>query len=136
MEVGWGSLSIATRVWAAVYDRFSGWCERCVGLGSSEQVAFTPEERSALVSQSAGDPRCRCLVAVGGDGTVAALLNEQPSVPLTVLPAGTENLVAQHFGLGRDPEALADTIASGQPVRVDVGLVGGSPVPADGRIWL
>ncbi len=59
------------------------------------------------MSRSAGDPRCRCLVAVGGDGTVADLLNEQPSVPLTVFPAGTENLVAQHFGLGRDPEELA-----------------------------
>ena len=93
-------------------------------VGLSERVALTPEERLALVSQTAGDPRCRCLVAVGGDGTVAALLNEQPSVPLTVFPAGTENLVAQHFGLGRDPEALADTIASGHPVRVDVGLVG------------
>lgn len=92
--------------------------------GFFEQVAFTPEERSALVVRSAGDPRCRCLVAVGGDGTVSALLNEQPSVPLTVFPAGTENLVAGHFGLGRNPKALADTIASGQPVRVDVGLVG------------
>jgi diacylglycerol kinase (ATP) len=55
---------------------------------------------------------------------VAALLNEQPSVPLTVFPAGTENLVAQHFGLGRDPETLASLIASGELVRVDVGLVG------------
>ena len=36
------------------------------------------------------------------------LLNEQPSVPLTVFPAGTENLVARHFGLGRDPEVLAN----------------------------
>jgi len=92
--------------------------------GLRERVAVTPEQRTALVSQSARDPRCRCLVAVGGDGTVAALLNEQPTVPLTVFPAGTENLVAQHFGLGRDPEALADTIASEQPVRVDIGLVG------------
>ena len=91
----------------------------------SEQIAWTPEERAALVSRSAGDPRCRCLVAVGGDGTVADLLNEQPSVPLTVLPAGTENLVAQHFGLRRDPDELARTIASEIPVRVDVGLVAG-----------
>ena len=94
-------------------------------VGLSEQIAWTPEERAALVSRSAGDPRCRCLVAVGGDGTVADLLNEQPSVPLTVLPAGTENLVAQHFGLRRDPDELAKTIASGIPVRVDVGLVAG-----------
>jgi diacylglycerol kinase family enzyme len=74
------------------------------------------------VSRSAGDPRCRCLVAVGGDGTVAALLNEQPSVPITVFPAGTENLVAQHFGLGRNPEVLAEMIAGARSVRVDVGL--------------
>jgi diacylglycerol kinase family enzyme len=90
-----------------------------------EEIAWTPEERSALVSQSAAEPGCRCLVAVGGDGTVSALLNEQPSVPLTVLPAGTENLVAQQFGLGRDPEALAEAIAAGQKVRVDVGLAVG-----------
>ena len=64
-------------------------------------------------------------MAVGGDGTVADLLNEQPGVPLTVLPAGTENLVARHFGLGRDPEELARTIAAGSPIRVDVGLVAG-----------
>ena len=122
---GLGSSQIATRVWAEVCGWCSAWCERCGERGCSEQIAWTPEERAALVSRSAGDPRCRCLVAVGGDGTVAALLNEQPSVPLTVLPAGTENLVAQHFGLGRDPDALAKTIASGIPVRVDVGLVAG-----------
>ena len=94
-------------------------------VGLAEQIAWTPEERAALVSRSAGDPSCRCLVAVGGDGTVADLLNEQPSVPLTVLPAGTENLAAQHFGLRRDPDALARTIAAGISVRVDVGLVAG-----------
>jgi diacylglycerol kinase (ATP) len=93
--------------------------------GLREQIAWTPEERSLLVSRSGGDPHCRCLVAVGGDGTVAALLNEQPSVPLTVLAAGTENLVARHLGLGRDPEILAKTIAGESPVRVDVGLAAG-----------
>jgi len=76
------------------------------------------------VSHSAIDPRCRCLIAVGGDGTVSALINEGPSVPLTVLPAGTENLVAQHFGLGRDPKVLAGLIAAGQLVRVDLGRAG------------
>jgi diacylglycerol kinase (ATP) len=94
----------------------------CAGLAS--QVAWTPEERSEIVLRSADDPRCRCLVAVGGDGTMSALLNERPRVPLSVLPAGTENLVAQHFGLGHDPNLLAQTIAAGRCVRVDVGQVG------------
>lgn len=94
-------------------------------VGLSDQVAWTPEERALMVGRSAGDPRCRCLVAVGGDGTVSALLNEQPGVPLTVFPAGTENLIAQHFGLRKDPDELARTIADARPVRVDVGLVAG-----------
>jgi diacylglycerol kinase (ATP) len=42
-------------------------------------------------------------------------------VPVTVLPAGTENLVARHFGLRRDPSSLARTIAAGRSTPVDVG---------------
>jgi diacylglycerol kinase (ATP) len=103
-------------------ERLAGALRR---VGLSEQVAWTPEERALMVSRSTGDPRCRCLVAVGGDGTVSALLNEQPGVPLTVFPAGTENLVAQHFGLRRDADELAQAIAAARPVRVDVGLVAG-----------
>jgi len=89
-------------------------------VGLRAEIAWTPEARAALVSQSAADPRCRCLVAVGGDGTVSALINEGLSVPLTVFPAGTENLVAQHLGLGRDPKVLAGLIAGSRPVRVDL----------------
>jgi diacylglycerol kinase (ATP) len=90
-------------------------------LGLRAEIAWTPEERSSLVSQAGPDVACRCLVAVGGDGTVSALLNERPSRPVTVLPAGTENLVAHHFGLRRDPRTLARTIAAGRCMSVDVG---------------
>jgi diacylglycerol kinase family enzyme len=64
-------------------------------------------------------------VAVGGDGTVSALLNERPGRPMTVMPAGTENLVARHFGLRRDPRGLARTIAAGRSVPVDVAQAAG-----------
>jgi diacylglycerol kinase family enzyme len=76
--------------------------------------------RAALVQRAAREGHCRCLVAVGGDGTISALLNERPGPPLTVMPAGTENLVARHFGLRRDPHGLARTIAAGRTVPVDV----------------
>ncbi len=89
--------------------------------GLRTEIAWTPQERTALAKKATEHPRCRCLVAVGGDGTVSDLLNEQPGVPLTIFPAGTENLLAQHFGLGRDPVALAAMIASDRPIRVDVG---------------
>jgi diacylglycerol kinase family enzyme len=60
-------------------------------------------------------------VAAGGDGTVAALVNECPSVPITVLPAGTENLFARHFRLNRNPARLASIIADGSVVHLDLG---------------
>jgi diacylglycerol kinase (ATP) len=40
---------------------------------------------------------------------------------VSVFPAGTENLVAQQFGLRRNAAALAKTITEGHPRRVDVG---------------
>jgi len=38
-----------------------------------------------VTASTAGDGACKCLVAVGGDGTVAALINEQPDVPIAVM---------------------------------------------------
>ncbi len=96
---------------------------RRLGLGS--RVAWTPDERSTMVAGTADDPCCRCLVAVGGDGTVGALVNDRPRVPITVLPAGTENLFARHFRLGRDPAKLAATIAAGRAATIDVGVAPG-----------
>jgi diacylglycerol kinase (ATP) len=93
--------------------------------GLCARVAWTTEERTSLVRRAQDEPDCRCLVAVGGDGTVSALLNERPRVPMTVFPAGTENLVAQQFGLRRDADALARIITQGKPRRVDVGSAGG-----------
>ena len=72
-------------------------------VGLETEVAWTPAERRCPRGRGGRGSGCRCLVAVGGDGTVSALVNEQPRVPITVLPAGTENLAAQHFGLRRNP---------------------------------
>ncbi|MCA1684621.1 MAG: diacylglycerol kinase, partial [Planctomycetia bacterium] len=49
----------------------------------------------------------------------------RPTVPITVLPCGTENLFARHFRLGRDPGRLAATIAAGRVARIDLGSVRG-----------
>jgi diacylglycerol kinase family enzyme len=90
-------------------------------VGLRTEIAWTPEARTAMVQRADSDRDCRCLVAVGGDGTVSDLLNERPHPPVTVLPAGTENLVAQHFGLRRDPQNLAEMIASSPSTQVDIG---------------
>ena len=72
-------------------------------FGLEMEVAWSQESRQVLVAEAGDNKEYRCLVAVGGDGTVSALVNEKPRVPITVLPAGTENLAAQHFGLRRNP---------------------------------
>ncbi len=106
-------------------------------LGWETQVAWSPAERRGLVAAAAeGDAGCRCLVAVGGDGTVAALINECPSVPIAVVPAGTENLFARHFGFEPKPQA------GRRPDRRGAGGVDGPgpgrrpPVRPDGWFWV
>jgi diacylglycerol kinase family enzyme len=65
----------------------------------------------------------RAVVAAGGDGTVAEIVNRVPAgVPVTVLPLGTENLLAKYLGIGREPESVGEAIASGVAVRLDAGL--------------
>ena len=91
-------------------------------LGVRTKVAWSLDERGGLVSEASADPSCRCLVAVGGDGTVGALVNERPSVPISVLPTGTENLFARHFHLSRNPDALARTILNGRVIPLDLGV--------------
>ena len=93
--------------------------------GVRVRIAWTPHERTSLVAESSQDPHCGCLVAVGGDGTVAGLINEQPHVPITVLPTGTENLFARYFRINSDPETIARTILHGRAVRTDLGQLGG-----------
>lgn len=65
-------------------------------------------------------------IAVGGDGTVRevseGLLGR--AIPLAILPAGTENLVARQFRFRRSPEGLLETLLNGTERRIDVGRVG------------
>jgi len=88
------------------------------------RVGWTPDQRAALVADAEQDEGCRCLVAAGGDGTVAALINDRPEVPIAVLPAGTENLFARHFRVGRRPDRVARSIVAGRVAALDLGLAG------------
>ncbi len=92
--------------------------------GLDVRIAWTPEDRRSMVADSNQDGSCRCLVAAGGDGTVAALINDSPRCPVTVLPSGTENLFARNFRMVDRPDVVARTIAAGRTMAMDVGLTG------------
>ena len=73
-----------------------------------------------------GLPAAAAGVAVGGDGTVRevaeGLLGR--AIPLAILPAGTENLVAKQLQIDASPVRLVDTLLNSDIREIDVGLVG------------
>jgi diacylglycerol kinase family enzyme len=58
-----------------------------------------------------------CIVAAGGDGTVADVFNRHRGVRLAILPLGTENLLARFLGIPASGTEIARLIA-GNHVRV------------------
>jgi diacylglycerol kinase (ATP) len=67
------------------------------------------------------------LVAVGGDGTVREVAEgriEHP-LPIAIVPAGTENLVARHLAMRASAECLWRCITCGSVRPFDVGVVNG-----------
>lgn len=95
-----------------------------VGLQSETQLGFREfSERFATLHAA---QQVRAVVAVGGDGTAAAVANiTQGQVPIVIAPAGTENLLATRLGLTRDVSQIVNTIQHGSLRRLDVGRVNG-----------
>jgi diacylglycerol kinase (ATP) len=96
------------------------------------EFVFTPsvEELKSRTSAAIAAGR-RVFLALGGDGTLQALVNAAYSsdVLLGILPAGGGNDFAAALGLPKDPWAAAHTILDGRPRAVDVLRAG----TADGR---
>ncbi len=73
------------------------------------------------------------VIAAGGDGSIADVLNDMAAaqalhLPFTTLPVGNENLFARHFGIDRRrtdalANALADDVAVDHPRTLDLGRV-------------
>ena len=83
-----------------------------------------------LANESYSVGHLRVLVGVGGDGTAAELVNRTVAgLPLTMIPAGNENLLARYLNLASTPESICRTIAEGALLRLDAGS-------ADGRVFL
>ena len=84
-----------------------------------------PDLREKAVElQNAG--RLHTVVAAGGDGTAAMLVNELPfQFTMAILPLGTENLLAKYLHLSADPELLANLIEEQKSTMMDVGKANG-----------
>lgn len=81
-------------------------------------------------SESSGSQPSIVAVAAGGDGTVSLTADlTPPSVPLVVMPFGTENLLARHYGYSSNAENTFNTIVHGTDHQIDAGR-------ANGRLFL
>jgi len=90
--------------------------------GRRARVVWDAEERADLLGDPGAMAEVRCVVAAGGDGTVAAVLNElRGDVPLAVLPTGNENLFARALGFDVAPARLVRAIVGGASRRLDLG---------------
>ena len=92
--------------------------------GIRADLAWGPSMRAELMHDDERSRGCRCVVAAGGDGTVADVINQRTDIPIALLPLGTENLFAKEFGFTHDTEALADSIARGRCRTIDLARAG------------
>jgi diacylglycerol kinase family enzyme len=93
--------------------------------GFEPRVAWDPTERATALRDPDVRRRCRCVVAAGGDGTVADAINELPDgMPFAVLPIGNENVFARAFGFRTDAALLARALAAGRTRLIDLGRLG------------
>ena len=108
----------------------SGRVDRLVELLRERKMSVEVFTDLGLVSDRANQlhqgQELRALVGVGGDGTAAELVNRtEPGVPITLLAAGTANLLSKYLRLGSKPDRLCETILAGHLLRLDAGLAGG-----------
>jgi diacylglycerol kinase (ATP) len=95
--------------------------------GMEPLVCLQREELNVL-AESAQRAQIRCVVSAGGDGTLLEVLNRAPGLPVTILPLGNENLVAQFCGIVRSGQLVAETIQRGQLRITDLAR-------ADGKLF-
>jgi len=82
--------------------------------------------RHALQGLSPADTR---VIAVGGDGTIHAILPALvgTAFPLAIVPAGTLNALAGELHIPQGIESAIRVAVGGEPRRIDVGVVNGRP---------
>jgi diacylglycerol kinase family enzyme len=100
-----------------------------VGLDAELTLAAGGDELIAA-ARRACEGGARLVVAGGGDGSVNAVASQvveagRSDVKFGVLPMGTLNHFAKDLGIPLELDAAIANLASGVPVRVDVGEVNG-----------
>lgn len=87
----------------------------------------TGKENVAEITRTACKGGTELVIAAGGDGTVAGVVNglKDSGIPLGIVPVGTGNGLARALGIPLDPEAALDLIAGDHKmIKLDAMQVG------------
>ncbi|MHC4213306.1 MAG: diacylglycerol/lipid kinase family protein [Planctomycetota bacterium] len=80
-----------------------------------------------LATNAAVDNNCAMVVVAGGDGTVREVAHglEGSDKPLLIIPAGTENLLANELGFDEKLKTIIRTFEAGHIRPLDLGTLNG-----------
>lgn len=123
-----------TQPWVAIQRNPSSGTGRRAGLvidlvrtlraqGIRPRLYARREEFDAAVCDPLKRNYLLAAVAAGGDGTVLDLVNRHPDLPISILPLGTENLLAKAFGIPSCGHSVAEIIQHGRKQRIDSGWI-------------
>jgi diacylglycerol kinase family enzyme len=92
------------------------------------QISRTVEDGKAKVRRAI-ESGVDTILVVGGDGMVNSIGPELigTAVTLGVIPTGSGNGFARHFGIPLDPQQAARALRTARSVAIDVGTVNGRP---------
>jgi diacylglycerol kinase (ATP) len=111
-----GGLTLARRLQA-----------RLTAMGGAVELHVTRSAGDAAEIAVRATPEVyRAMVVVGGDGTVREVVTSGTSVPTTILPTGTENLIARQLRLRPDPNCVIGLLRFGKVVALDLADVKGT----------
>lgn len=96
--------------------------ERGEKMGLTLDVVETRPDFDGRDAVRSGTGPYDCYLVLGGDGTVmeVAEMAMKDGVPMAILPRGTANAVAWHFGLPFDVGRALKVAVQGRPVKIDV----------------
>jgi YegS/Rv2252/BmrU family lipid kinase len=97
------------------------------GLPMAVEVFETSARGDASRRVKDMDPQVDLVVSVGGDGTLAEILETLPAeIPVAVLPLGTANVLGNEVRLPRDAAGLVRVIAAGNSTGLNTARVNGT----------
>lgn len=100
------------------------------GAGLQPHIETDLEQFTTGVAQLQAAGELHSVVAAGGDGTAAEVVNRlPPGVAIALFPLGTENLLSRAIGQTATPQAVFETLTAGERVDFDAGS-------ANGRLFL